>query len=243
MAWIALLALCMAERPAAGQARADTTAQLVGTVRSSVTWLPIPSVMVAVRGARTFGVTDAAGAFLLAGLPPGRQTVRILYGDNFSYEHAITLQRGKTLKLVVLLDVDAVALSPIVVEVKGLGAERTLAGFYERRKRGFGRYYSPADLAGRGAERLTTLLGEAGVNVRCGQGSCAPMLFAGDTCVMATLLDGMWVPFGVIAFLRLDALAAVEVYRHAIDVPTEFQFGFGYLGASSCGAILLWSRP
>src|SRR5260370_34800983 len=106
----------------------------------------MPNVMVAVRGARAFGVSDAAGAFLLAGLTPGRQTVRVLYGDNLSYEHEITLQRGKTLTLVVLLDVEALTLSPIVVEATGLGAQRTLAAFYERRKRGIGRYYSPADL-------------------------------------------------------------------------------------------------
>src|SRR5690349_20309497 len=101
--------------------------------------------MVALRGARAFGVSGSAGAFALAGLPPGRQTVRILYGDSLSYDSEITLKRGKTLTLSVLLDVEAVELSPIVVEARSLLAERTLAGFYERRKWRIGRFYTLAE--------------------------------------------------------------------------------------------------
>src|SRR2546430_17027029 len=144
-----------------------TTARNVEAARPSTNGLPIPGVMVAVRGARAFGVSDSAGAFAVAGLPPGRQTVRILYGDSLTYDSDITLKRGKTLTLSVLLDVDAVELSPIVVEPRSLLAERTLAGFYERKKWGFGRFYSLADLDRRRALSLRTFLIGSGV-----QGSC-----------------------------------------------------------------------
>src|SRR5713226_8990466 len=101
-------------------AQRDTTARLAGTVRSSINGLPISGVMVAVPKVRAFEVSDSTGAFALAGLPAGRQTVRILYGDSLSYQQELNLKRGKTVTLSVLLDVAAVELAPIVVEAQSL---------------------------------------------------------------------------------------------------------------------------
>jgi len=235
-----LLFLCVGAPPRlSAQVGRDTTARIVGTARSSTNGLPIVGVMVAVPGARAFGVSDSTGAFALAGLPPGRQTVRIVYGDSLSYDAEITLKRGKTLTLAVLLDVDAVVLSPIVVEARSLLAERTLAGFYDRKKWRFGRFYTLADLERRRALSLRTLLGESGVQVRCGLGYCLPVggSFARG-CVMSLFLDGMRVPADQLETVWLDQLAGVEVYKHAFDVPVEFQTPFG----GECGAVLMWSR-
>src|SRR5439155_987428 len=139
-----LLFLSMLLTPA--HAQRDTTARLSGTVRSSINGLPVSGVMIAVKGSRVFNVSDSTGSFTLVGLPGGRQTVRILYGDSLSDEKEMDLKQGKTLTLSVLLDVAATELAPIVVEAQTLSAERSLAGFYERKKSGFGRYYTLADL-------------------------------------------------------------------------------------------------
>jgi hypothetical protein len=224
--------------PAAGLGQRDTTARIVGTARSSTNGLPIAGVMVAVRGARAFGVSDSAGAFALAGLPPGRQTVRILYGDSLSYDTELTLKRGKTLTLSVLLDVDAVELSPIVVEASSLRANRSLAGFYDRKKWQFGRFYTLADLDRRRGLSLRTLLGEAGVQMRCGAMYCLPFARLMNRCAMSLFYDGMRLPADQVDMIRLDELAGVEVYKQGLEVPIEFQTGFG----GDCGAILLWSR-
>lgn len=237
MAWILLLALWLGPRPGLGQAPRDTAARIVGTVRSSIDGLPVAGAMVAVRGAQAFGVSDSAGRFTIERLAPGRRTVRIVYGDSLSYEHEITLTRGTTLMLAVLLDVSAVALSPVLVEARSVGATRTLAGFYERKQWGLGRYYTVADLDRRGAQSLRTLLDEAGVVLRCRAGPCALVSFAGQ-CAMSVFLDGMRVVPEFVEGLRLDHLAGVEVYRHAIEVPVELGDGSG----GTCGAILLWSR-
>src|SRR5438034_9912767 len=85
------------------------------------------------------------------------------YGDSLSYEKEMDLKQGKTLTLSVLLDVAATELAPIVVEAQTLSAERSLAGFYERKKSGFGRYYTLADLKRRPLETLQALLLESGV--------------------------------------------------------------------------------
>src|SRR5947207_2733308 len=209
------------------------------TARSSTNGLPIAGVMVAVRGARAFGVSDSAGVFALAGLPPGRQTVRVLYGDSLSYDSEVTLKRGKTLALSVLLDVDAVELSPIVVEARSWRADRSLAGFYDRKKWRFGRFYTLADLERRSGLSLRSLLSETGVQVRCGIGPCLPI--GGELwrrCVLTLFLDGMQLPADFLETIRLDELAGVEVYKRGFDVPIEFQHTF----EGGCGAVLLWSR-
>jgi hypothetical protein len=222
-----------------GQAQPDTLARIVGTVRSSINGLPINGVMVAVRGARAFAVSDSSGAFTIAGLPSGRQTIRILYRDSLSYEQEVKLKRGKTLTLSVLLDVSAVELSPIVVVARSIRAERSLVGFYDRRKWGWGRYYTATDLDRRGAQLPRQLLSESGVLEQCRIGGCVPyVLDAGRPCVLSVFLDGMRMPSDQLDFVRLDELAAVEVYKHQMDVPVEL----GWDARRGCGAVLMWSR-
>src|SRR5256884_6795054 len=135
--------------------------------------------MIAVRGTQVFDVTDSAGTFALGWLPSGRQKLRILYQDSLSYEQEIKLTAGKTLKLSVLLDVNAVELAPIVVEAKSIRAERSLAGFYDRRKWGFGRFYTRQDLERRRGLPLESLLRESGVSVGCRTGYCLPLGWTG----------------------------------------------------------------
>ncbi len=232
------IALILAAPTSALDAQQDS-ARLVGTVRSSINGRPLGGVMIAVGGSRVFDVSDSAGAFKLSGLPSGQQTVRILYRDEVFSEHPVKLKRGRTVQLYVLLDLEAVELAPVVVEARSVRALRSLAGFYERRKRGFGRFYTFEDLERRGALRLDALLTESGVQVRCSFGTCVPLIQRGARlCVPALSLDGMPAATDDLAFLRADDLAGVEIYKSAIDVPWEFQRSV----AGNCGAIVLWSR-
>jgi len=232
-----LLLLGMLVTPA--HAQRDTTARLAGTVRSSINGLPISGVMVAVRGSRVFDVSDSTGSFALGGLPAGPQLVRVLYGDSLVYEHKMDLKPGKTLTLSVLLDVVAAELAPIVVEAQSRSAERSLAGFYDRRKRSTGRFYTRADLVQRAAVSLDGVLGESGVQVVCRLGSCLPIGSDGARhCVMALYLDGLRMPSSHLNQIREDDLAGVEVYKFGIDVPTEFRSSF----RNTCGVVVAWSR-
>jgi hypothetical protein len=195
--------------------------------------------MVAVRGAGDFSVSDSAGAFALGGLPSGRRTVRFAYGDSLSHEQGLTLTGGRTLTLSVLLDVQGVALSPIVVEAKSVRAERSLAGFYDRKKLGCGRFYTLVELDRLGDMSLRGLLGHAGVVVRCRVRSCVPIVLSGArACVMPLFLDGLKVSPEYLEIVHGDDLAGVEVYTHGVDVPVKFRWDFD----GSCGATLLWSR-
>src|SRR5690349_658564 len=223
----------------AAQAQRDTTARIIGTVRSSINGRPLAGVMIALKGARLFDVSDSTGSFALVGLPSGRQTVRILYGDSLAYEQVVKLKSGKTLTLSVLLDVNAVELAPIVVEARTLGAQQSLAGFYDRKRWNFGRFYTAEDLHRRASRSLRSLLLEAGVEVRCRFRGCLPLGESGvRACVMSLFLDGMWLPPDQVDLLSLDELAGVEVYKHALDVPVEYRYGY----QASCGAVMTWSQ-
>ena len=143
------------------------------------------------------------------------------------------------MKLAVLLDVVTAELAPIVVEAQTLRAERSLAGFYDRRKWSMGRFYTRADLEHSAAHSLDGLLGETGVQVVCRLGNCLPIGSDGARrCVMGLYLDGMRMPVASLNEIRVDELAGVEVYKHGLDVPTEFRSTF----RNTCGAVVAWSR-
>lgn len=219
-------------------AQQQDSARISGTARSSVSGRPLPGVMIAVADSRVFGVSDSTGGFALSGLPTGKQTVRILYRDDLLTERPFTLKPGKTLQLEVLLDVEAVELAPIVVQARTVGSLRSLAGFYERRQRGFGRFYTFEDLERRGALPMRSLLLESGIDVRCRLGRCLPVIARGRACVPGVYLDGFPATSADLEFYRADDLAGLEIYKNAIEVPWDFRVGRG----SSCGAVVMWTR-
>src|SRR2546422_2037849 len=217
--WIALILAT----PSPAHPQQDS-ARIEGTARSALNGRPLAGVMITVRGTRIFRVTDSTGTFALAGLPSGRQTVRILYGDSLSYEQGVTLQRGQTLTLAVLLDVAAVELAPVVVEARSVTALRSLVGFYDRSRLGLGRYYTPEQLERRRGLDLRTLLLEAGLQVRCGLAECVPLIVApslsdagsGEACVPTLYLDGGPALTDDLNLFRVDQLSAIEIYKRAL---------------------------
>lgn len=245
--WLALLALALlpvapcrsaAQQDSARRSPPADSARLVGAVRSARNGQPLKGVMIVVPGTHRFDVTDSTGAFALSDLPSGERTVRVLYGDSLSYEKRVRLKRGTTLALSVLLDAQAQELTPVVVEARSLLAELSLAGFYERKRAGWGHFYTYDQLERRGSRSLRSLLVEEGVTVwHTSYGSYPVALGGARLCVLSLYLDGMRLQPDDLDSFRADQLAGVEVYRHALDVP--FQFRRGY---DDCGAVVLWSR-
>ncbi len=232
--------------PSSASGQQPDSARLVGTARSSLNGRPLAGVMVAVPATRIFDVTDSTGSFALQGLPSGRQRVRIRYGDSLAYEQDVTLRRGRTVTLAVLLDVSAIELAPVVVEARSVRALRSLVGFYERKRLGFGRYYTAEQLEQRRGLDLRTLLLEAGIQVHCAFGECVPSLLTpslsggvpSGACVPALYVGGWRDVTDDVSRFRVEDLAAVEIYKRSVEVPFEFSQSF----AGGCGAIAIWSR-
>ncbi len=128
-----------------------------------------------------------------------------------------------------------------------------LAGFYERRARGDGVYFTHADFVRINAQRLSDVLrtvngiGEMGMRPNStlsttGLGARATTRRVPERCYPLLVIDGMaQSTIGEISTEQFDprGLAGVEVYPDASRTPPEFlQIGNG----SRCGTIVIWSR-
>jgi hypothetical protein len=127
------------------------------------------------------------------------------------------------------------------------------AGFYQRRREGFGHFLTRDEIDKRDPLILSDLLkGMSGVRVTCtGARNCAVTMRAANTmffrgpCKPSVVLDGVVLQPGGTSGggLGLDDLVnpfnieALEVYPGPSGVPVQYS---GYL--SPCGAILVWSR-
>jgi hypothetical protein len=238
----------------AAQAQRDTTARIVGTASSAFNGNPLSGVMIAVPAARRFVVTDSTGRFELAGLPAGRQRIRVAYQGRETEEYAFDVRRGKTKTLAVVLDVEAVDLEPIVVEARYPDDWRNLAGFYARKKMysGFAHFYTREDIERERPVNLRLFLAGQGIVTRCfARTGCVPTrLTRGELCASPVSVDGM--PFWDQDYdqIPMDQVAGVEVYSDELIGPVV-PFGvlptfasFGQLGQAvrGCGSIEIWTR-
>jgi hypothetical protein len=117
------------------------------------------------------------------------------------------------------------------------------AGFYERRRHGFGTFLDRADIERRRPSRTVDLLtGIAGVRIQYNRdGSRSVMMrslgFRG-ACRPRILLDGIEVRwFNLDHDLSPHDVEAVEIYRGSVQTPARF----GGTN-SSCGVLVFWTR-
>src|SRR3989454_4316025 len=84
--------------PASLASQLDSAATIRGTASSTFNGHPLTGVMVSVPAVHRFAVSDSDGRFELAGLPSGRQRVRVSYEGRNTEEYDFDLRRGKVKK-------------------------------------------------------------------------------------------------------------------------------------------------
>lgn len=223
---------------ATAAAQQDTLARLTGLVSASTSGRPLSGVMVAVRGTGAFQVTDSTGKFAITHLAPGRYTLRLVYGDRVSEDYQVVLQRARTVDLAILLDVGGIELAPIVVEATSTAYALSLAGFYARRGKGFGRFVTQEDIERRNPHTLSAMLAGSGIVMRCVRSVCYPTRnVSGKRCVVSVFMDGMKVEMYDIDAVPPEDVLGIEVYRQGADTPVEFS-----RWSADCGAIVIWTK-
>jgi hypothetical protein len=249
---VVLLSVLTGIAPLSLHPQSDSTARISGTAASSFNGRPLSGVMISVPAVRRFTVTDSTGAFELRGLPPGRQRVRIAYEGRQTEEYEFLLRAGKAKKLVVVLDVEAVDLAPVVVEAQHRDWWRDLAGFYERRRRygGFAHFYTAEDLERWRPVTLSQLLARDGIVTHCTASGCLPTRWTrGRLCPVAVSVDGS--PFWELDYdgIAIADVQGVEVYRSASMAPAGWGLGISPtadIGLASptggCGSVQIWTR-
>lgn len=219
------------------------TAVLVGTVASTA-GKPLEGAQVLLLGTRLAARTDERGAFRLAGLPAGTQSVEIREIGYSPRRFAVDLTPHRESRLRAVLDERAQVLEAIEVRArKGSG----IPGFDERQKRGLGTYVTRADIEKRGSINTTDLFRTLpGVQV-VWDGSeyvvqMARSTTVGYSCPVQYYIDGT--PFLASStedldnLLRPDDIQAIEIYKSAAETPIEFQGTDG----GPCGTIVIWTK-
>jgi len=131
-----------------------------------------------------------------------------------------------------------VELAPIVVEATSVDAVLSLAGFYQRRNKGFGRFVTGEDIDRRKPANLSAMLTATGITMRCVRTACYPARYvSGRRCAVPVFLDGLRVEAYDIDNIPPGDVLGIEVYRQGADTPAEFS-----RWSADCGAVIIWTK-
>jgi len=239
-----ILAVLIVVAAAAPDTQLPTT-HLSGIVLATWSGEPRVGVEVAV-GEKAVQVTDSNGRFDFPALPSGRTTLSLTYAGRSSATRDLGLPAGKVVQIEVLMDSTARDLAPHIVDATRLESQLGLAGFYARRRLGYGRFFSRADFQRTHSHLVTQILALAGASYRCGSAECIPVLFRnGRECRMVMLIDGYSAPQQDISSMELDDVVGIEIYhRGYLPAAGEtLENGFDLAGlAQGCGLVVIWTQ-
>jgi hypothetical protein len=214
---------------------------------------------------RRRAVSDSSGRFLLVAPSAGRYRVRVEHAAFFTVlTNTLPLDAGQAIEFDLRLPRRQYALEPITVMAPA-PVDGPLAGFYERKAKGWGVFITRAEIEKRGANKLQDLfhgipdvsvqrISDLESTIRMGTefsrvnvgplslGETGTPQVAGLTalpCSPIMYVDGM--EFGrvdeVMDQVSPGEVEGIEVYRRAGEVP--HQYGGIY---AHCGVILVWTR-
>lgn len=208
-------------------------ARLSGTVRTA-DGQPVRGATVVVWGSGVEAVTDAAGRFILTGLPSGTHNLEV---RSIGYQPArmpVDLGRRKPTTVVVALEKAVPVLDP--VEVVGERAERDATGFDRRSRGGFGDFITSEEIEKRHAIATSDLLRMTpGVQVISAGPMGATVLMRG--CRPTLWIDGMKLmgEDSIDQLVQPSDIVGIEIYRSAAETPPQFS------GGATCGTIVVWT--
>lgn len=188
--------------------------------------------------------TDSSGVFTLTDLHPGTAVVAARRIGSSPGQQTVSLASGRSTEVTMTLPAQAVVLDEIKVEGRAVNrAEQS--GFNERRAAGFGRFMDRDNIdrmavmvAGDVFRQLPFIRLEEGRNglTLINQASRATSGGASG-CEMALLVNGMLTPAQAMVNLPKDEIDGLEVFNSGERVPMQYASP-----ATSCGAVLLWTR-
>ena len=212
-----------------------------GVVRDSAGTVVVGA-EVGVVGALGRGTTGSDGTFRMAAVPVGRHTVvarRLGFRPDSS---VVEVAGGDTAQVTLRMAAVAYRIAPVVVEAGRQRYTGRLAGFYERRERGMGHYFTQEDIDRRNPMRVSDLLrGVPGLRIIPQRNGESVITLRNQRCTPFIWIDGAPATAGFLNpdYFAPNTLAAIEVYAGPASVPPELM---GVRGRGSCGVIALYSR-
>lgn len=199
---------------------------------------PVPAASAWLGDATDVVATDSSGRFALVARPVGSQTLTVRRVGYELREIPVVLRPGEQLELEIMMDDFVRLLDEVVVQAtRDAALERV--GFASRARVGGGFYVHPAELAQRGAARISDyLVGAPMLNVT---GSGSNRRVTGrrqgtrSGCVTYAIDGQRWTGPHPDEHLNPDEVAAIEVYPRGL-APALF------LGADSCEVVVIWTK-
>jgi hypothetical protein len=224
------------------------TASLRGVVRTPA-GRPIPNARVAIAGSGDSTTAGDDGAFTLARVPAGSQTIEARAVGYLPARAPVDLFAGDAPNTTTIALVSVRAYLD-TVRVTGQRVYTSDRSGFERRRRssGTGYFLDRATIERRNPFRTTDLLRQVpGIDVRHGlTGDQVLVRSMGTVCRPTIYLDGMPLSFpgagsdfpDDVDMVLPTELEGVEVYRSQVGAPFEYT-----MPMSNCGSILLWTHP
>lgn len=213
----------------------------VGRVRGFVidsAGRPVANARVLVSSGREIARTSERGGFTVEDLPTGDQNLEVRAVGYRPQRFRLMITPGETL----LVDVELDRFTPMMATMTA-SAQRTVAGFEERRGQGRGQFLAAAEIASlRPSQVADALRRMHGVRVSPRASFSSQIRMRTPTrkvCEPTVYLDGVELltkSNDLDAFVDVDDIAALEVYAKAEEVPLDFP------GDPLCGAILIWRK-
>ncbi len=227
-----------------GAASVAQEADLALVVRAGDTGSPLAGAEVDIMGVQ--GAVDAFGQAQLSGVPIGDVPMSVTYPGYVRLDTTVVVREGDpNLTVLTLRSVlgDTRDLGDVVVEAESVNdAVLRRRGFFERRDRLTGVFYTRAELDDRGVRQVSDIFG-ATPGVRIARTGVQETLVSDRRggCPMTVYVDGTEMAYIAhnIDALPFDDIAAVEVYRGPSELPIEYahtKFN------DTCGAVLVWTR-
>lgn len=217
------------------------TGTIVGTVTAEG-GLPVAGAQVQVLGLLGRGVTGEDGTFTMGSVPAGEQQLLVRRLGFRPDTTVVEVQPGAEVRVEVSLTAVAQRIDAVVVEADPSRQRYTgrLAGFWERRARGTGRYFTAEDIDRRQPALVSDLLRQLpGVRFEF-RGGQQLIYFRGERCTPTIFLDGMAASLGYLDpdNFSPESLAGIEVYAGPATIPVEMM----RRDRGTCGVIALWTR-
>lgn len=184
--------------------------------------------------------TDTGGRFFFRAVPTGTRQIEVMAIGLAPVAQSVDVAPGDTATVVIEVT-KAVALTP--VRVVATRQQRIAREIAERQRLGYGYYQDTTTLATGGtiAGLLTPFPSARVQNLARGRAIGNYVVTFNDdkggACNAILYLDGTRVPPTTLNFIHPTDVAAVEVFPHKNEVPTEFA-----LPGNPCGVIAFWTK-
>lgn len=237
-------AVCCAPGVTRAQSPYAGLAGLAGIVRDSAGHA-LGSAEVRINGSsRIAAITNDSGGFRLVALLPGATSVLVRRLGFAPDTLNLILRAGRIDSLVLTLDAVAATLPRVLVEDEAdARSHRLLAGFWERRKHGFGNFLTREQIEQRDAHDfvdLTRMVPSLRVITMNGRPTLRFNRSGGlRDCPPQYVVDGMRIENGSPDEFSPFDIEALEIYSGPATTPPQFSNRpFSY----TCGTIVIWTR-